>query len=168
MVMAKTKEQKAEIVQKLEDAFKNATSTVFLHFSGVSVADESVLRRELRGQEVRYVVAKKTLIRRALENLGHKHADVPFDGEVAVAYGGGDDSTLAARLIYEAGKKLADRLVILGGLFEGKLKNRIEMQEIATIPAMLVLRGMFVNVINSPIQGLAVALKAIADKKGAN
>ena len=165
--MAKTKEQKADIVQKLESAFKDATSSVLVHFRGVSVAEETALRNELRNNQVKYFVAKKTLIRRALENLGHAHANVPLDGEVAVAYGGGNDATAAARLVHETGKKLVDKLSILGGIFEGKLKNQLEMQEIATIPSVPVLRGMFVNVINSPIQGLAIVLKAVADKKGA-
>ena len=162
--MAKTKEQKAEIVAKLEEAFKGAASTVFLHFRGVSVADETALRRGLRADEVKYVVAKKTLIRRALENLGHKASDLSLDGEVAIAYGGGADATAAARLIHDPGKKLVDKLVILGGIFEGKLQGQAQMQEIATIPSMPQLRGMFVNVINSPIQGMAIVLQAIADK----
>ena len=72
-----------------------------------------------------------------------------------------------ARLIHEFGKKLADRLVILGGIFEGKFVGQAQMQEIATIPSIKVLRGMFVNVINSPIAGLAIALKAVADKRSA-
>ena len=69
--------------------------------------------------------------------------------------------------MHEFGKKFVDKLVILGGIFEGKLVGQAHMQEIATIPSMQVLRGMFVNVINSPIAGLAVALKAIADKRSA-
>jgi len=123
------------------------------------------MRRALRGDGVSYFVAKKTLMRRALEKLGHAHQSLPLEGEVAVAYGGGEDATLAARLVHEFGKKLADKLTILGGIFEGKLVGQAHMQEIATIPSMQVLRGMFVNVINSPIQGLAIALNAIAQKK---
>lgn len=163
--MAKTKQQKGVIIDKLEDAFKNATSSVFLHFTKVTVAEESAMRRALRKDEVLYFVAKKTLIRRALEKLGHAHESLPLDGEVAIAYGGGTDSTVAARLVHEFGKKLVDKLTILGGIFEGKLVDGPKMQEIATIPSMQVLRGMFVNVINSPIAGLAIALKAVADKR---
>lgn len=164
--MAKTREQKAVIIDKLADAFKNATSSVFVHFTKVTVADESMMRRKLRADGVSYFVAKKTLIRRALGQLGHKHDDLPLEGEVAVAYGGGADATAAARLVHEFGRKFVDKLTILGGLFEGKLVGGAKMQEIATIPSMKVLRGMFVNVINSPIAGLAVVLKAIADKRG--
>ena len=174
--MAKTKEQKAVIVDKLEDAFKTAASAVFVHFTGVSVADETAMRRGLRSDGVSYFVAKKTLIKRALQKLGHlpapgssrqagKHDEVPLKGEVAVAWSVGDDATLSARLVHEFGKKLKDKLTILGGIFEGRLVGQGEMQEIATIPSMQVLRGMFVNVINSPIQGLAIVLNAIAQKK---
>lgn len=162
--MAKTKEQKGVIIDKLENALKNAASSVFVHFSKVTVAEESAMRRALKESKVSYFVAKKTLIRRALDKLGHKHDDLELGGEVAVAYGG-EDATVSARLVHEFGKKLADKLVILGGIFEGKLVGQTYMQEIATIPSMQVLRGMFVNVINSPIQGLAVALAAIAEKK---
>ena len=163
--MAKTKEQKGVIIDKLEDAFKTAQSSVFVHFTKVAVADESAMRRALRKDGVSYFVAKKTLMRRALERLGHKHENLPLEGEVAIAYGGAGDATAAARLVHEFAKKLTDKLVILGGIFEGKLVGQAEMQEIATIPSTQVLRGMFVNVINSPIAGLAVALKAIADKR---
>ncbi|OGG52838.1 50S ribosomal protein L10 [Candidatus Kaiserbacteria bacterium RIFCSPLOWO2_12_FULL_53_8] len=163
--MAKTKAEKGVIIDKLEDAFKNATSSVFVHFTKVTVADESAMRRALRQSEVSYFVAKKTLIRRALDKLGHKHEELPLEGEVAVAYGGGADATVAARLVHEFGRKMIDKLTILGGIFEGKLVGAAQMQEIATIPSMQVLRGMFVNVINSPIQGLAIALNAIAQKK---
>jgi len=163
--MAKTKAEKGVIIDKLEDAFKTGASSVFVHFTKVTVAEESAMRRALRGDGVSYFVAKKTLMRRALEKLGHAHQSLPLEGEVAVAYGGGEDATLAARLVHEFGKKLADKLTILGGIFEGKLVGQAHMQEIATIPSMQVLRGMFVNVINSPIQGLAIALNAIAQKK---
>ncbi len=163
--MAKTKAEKAEIIDKLADAFKNATSSVFVHFTKVTVADESAMRRALRNEGVKYFVAKKTLIRRALEKLGHAHADVPLEGEIAVAYGGAGDATAPARLVHDFGKKLIDKLSILGGIFEGALIDGPRMQEIATIPSMLVLRGMFANIINSPRVRFAVVLSKVAESK---
>lgn len=163
--MAKTKEEKQEVVKKLEDGLKHAASSVFVRFTKVKVAEESAMRKALKSDHVQYFVAKKTLIRRALNALGHTHDALPLEGEVAVAYGGGEDTTAAARLVHEFGKKMAGKLTILGGIFEGRLEGQAKMQEIATIPSMQVLRGMFVNVINSPIQGLAIALNAIAQKK---
>ena len=163
--MAKTKAEKAVILEKLENALKSGASSVFVHFSKVTVAEESAMRKGLRESGVSYVVAKKTLIRRALQNLGHKHDEMALDGEVAIAYGGGEDATLAARLIHQWGEKMTDKLAILGGLFEGALKGQAEMREIATIPPMDALRGMFANIINSPLQRFAIALGEVAKTK---
>lgn len=164
-VMAKTKAQKKEVIDKLEGAFKTAISTVFVGFTGLTARDETAMRRELREGGVSYTVAKKTLIKRALEGTGHK-GETQLDGEVAVAYTKEGDVTAPARLVHSFGKKWAGKLSILGGIFEGKLVGAQEMNEIATIPSMQVLRGMFANVLNAPIAGLAIALSALAQKKG--
>ena len=158
--MAKTKEQKKEIVAKIESALKGAASSVFVHFKGVTVADESKMRRAFRADGLGYTVAKKTLIRRALDNLGHVHEHVPMDGEVAVAYNtGSEDPTLPASRIYKFGKDVGgDKITILGGIFEGKFVDAVAMNEIATIPSILVLRGKLANLINSPLQRIAVVL----------
>ncbi|OGG45613.1 50S ribosomal protein L10 [Candidatus Kaiserbacteria bacterium RIFCSPHIGHO2_01_FULL_50_13] len=163
--MVQTKEQKKAIVEKLENAFKSAASVVFVHFRGVSVADESAMRRELRSAGVSYTVAKKTLIRRTLDALGLPADDVKLEGEVALAYGGGDDSTLTARLVHRFGEKLGGKLAILGGIFEGKLVGQAYMQEIATIPPMETLRAMFAQLINSPRVRFAIVLSKVAEKK---
>jgi large subunit ribosomal protein L10 len=163
--MAKTKEQKAVIIDKLEKAFKEGSSSTFVHFSKVTVAEESAMRRALRKDGVSYFVAKKTLIRRALDKLGLQHADLPLEGEVAVATASGEDATASARLIHEFGKKLTDKLSILGGIFEGKIVDKSQMQEIATIPPVATLRAMFAQVINSPRQRFAVVLSKVAEKK---
>ncbi len=165
--MAKTKAEKAVVIEKLVDGIKNAASATFVHFNKVSVADESTMRRALKADNVKYMVAKKTLIRRALEQLGHKHEELPLEGELAVAFGGGDDATASARLVHEFGKKFADKLAIVGGIFDGKLVDAKTMQNIATIPSMDVLRGMFAQVINSPRSRFAIALSEVAKKKTA-
>lgn len=165
-----TKQQKVELVKKLEDAFKNSVSTVIVHFKGVNIGEETQMRRELRAAGVKYTVAKKTLIKRAFEALGHKTDEVAMDGEIAVAHGGGDDATAAARLMHEYGKKFLNdkkesKLAILGGLFEGKLVGMEMMREIATIPSMQSLRGMFANIVNSPRQRFAIVLSKVAESK---
>jgi large subunit ribosomal protein L10 len=163
--MAKTKAEKAVIIDKLEKGMKEAVSTVFVHFSKLTVAEETKMRRSLKSAGVSYTVAKKTLIKRALEALGHSADSIALDGEVAVAYGGGDDITAAARLVHEAGKTLADKISILGGIFEGKLADATHMREVATIPPMDTLRAMFAQVINSPRSRFAVVLSEVAKKK---
>jgi large subunit ribosomal protein L10 len=164
--MAKTREQKKEIVEKIEGALKGAASSVFVHFKGITVAQESKMRRAFRAEGLGYTVAKKTLIRIALDKLGHDHQGVPMDGEVAVAYNVGSiDPTLPANRIHAYGKEVgAEKVTILGGIFEGKFVDAAAMQEIATIPSLLVLRSKLVNLINSPLQRMTVVLDQRAQK----
>ncbi|MBA3789245.1 50S ribosomal protein L10 [Patescibacteria group bacterium] len=164
--MAITKAKKGEVVAKIADAIKDATSVVFVHFKGFSVEDTSVMRRALRNDGVGYMVAKKTLIRHALAGKGYTGELPELPGEIALAWNAGDP-TLAARDIYEHGKKYKDALSIVGGIFEGVYQDAGAMNSIATIPPVPVLRGMFVNVINSPIQGIVVALDKIRELKAA-
>ena len=165
--MAKTKQQKQEIVEKLTSGFKSAASTVFVSFTRVTVAEESVMRKALREAGVKYVVAKKTLIDRALKAAGHT-LDGDLPGEIAVAYNTttDGDASAPARLIHEFAGKFKDKLVIAGGVFEGMLRSAVAMQEIATIPSMDVLRGRFANVINSPLTRFAVVLSKVSETKG--
>ncbi len=162
--MAITKDKKRDIIAKLDEAFKEATSITFLSFTKLTVANASKMRKELAQAGVRLYVAKKTLIRKALENQGYKGTVPELPGEVAIAWTS-DDITAPARGIYDHSKKLKGMLSLIGGVFEGSFVDAKAMTEIATIPPMPVLRGMFVNVINSPIQGLVIALDKIREKK---
>jgi len=163
--MAKTKEQKTEVIKKLTDAVKEASSVVFVNFHGLGVTDISEMREALKEQDVEYFVAKKSLTRRVLEGAGLE-GDIPaLDGELALAWS--DDQVAPARGIQEFVKKHKERLSILGGIFEGRFMGKEEMTVIASIPSLQTLYGQFANVINSPISGLVVALGQIAEKKEA-
>jgi len=163
--MAISKDKKRAIVAKLTDAFKEASSVVFVGFSKLSVKDASLLRKELLQAGVRYYVAKKTLIRLAIKQYGYE-GQIPYlPGEVAVAWTATEEITGPARGVYEYGKKLKGALTLLGGVFEGMFADAEKMTALATIPPMIVLRGMFANVINSPIQRLVIALDQITKKK---
>jgi len=164
--MAITKAKKQEVIAKVADAVSDATSVVFVGFKGLSVGDTSAMRRTLRNSDIGYLVAKKTLIRRALADKGYQGTMPELPGEIAMAWSRGD-ATLPAREIFEHGKKHKDALTIVGGVFDGVFVDAAGMRAIATIPPLPVLRGMFVNVINSPIQGLVIALDKIAEKKAA-
>jgi large subunit ribosomal protein L10 len=164
--MAITKQKKQDIVLKLDESLKNAVSIVFVHFKGLKVADTSAVRKSLKSEGIGYYVAKKTLIRRALTTKGFEGTMPELPGEIALAWSD-QDPTVSARGIYDFGKKHKGALSIVGGVFEGSFMDAASMTAIATIPPLPVLRGMFVNVINSPIQGLVVALDKISEKKAA-
>lgn len=161
--MAITKAKKEDIVAKVAKALENAVSVVFVRFNKITVADTSAMRRQLKTDGVGYYVAKKTLLKRVLADKGYTGELPDLAGEVAIAWTN-DDATAAARGVHEFGKK-HEGLSILGGIFEGAYLDAAGMKAIATIPSVPVLRGMFVNVINSPIQGLVIALDQIREKK---
>jgi large subunit ribosomal protein L10 len=163
--MAITKDKKREIVAKLTDAFKESSSVAFLGFTKLTVKDSSKMRKQFAEAGVRLFVAKKTLIRKALESQGYAGSLPELPGEVAIAWTTTDDVTAPTRGVYEFGKKLKNVLTLLGGIFENSFIDAKAATAIATIPSVPVLRGMFVNVINSPIQGFVIALDKIREKK---
>lgn len=164
--MAISKNKKRDIVAKLTDAFKEASAIAFVTFSKLTVKDASRVRRELADAGVRYYVAKKTLIRLALTQKGYEGAIPELPGEVAVAWTTTEsDTTAPARGVYDLGKKLKGAITLVGGVFEGAFADAQKMVGIATIPPMPVLRGMFANIINSPIQRFAISLAEVAKLK---
>lgn len=162
--MAITKDKKREILAKITDALTEATSVAFVGFNKLTVAEVSALRKELRNAGVKYYVAKKTLLKRALADRGYAGEMPELPGEIAIAWTA-EDITAPARGVYSFGKKLKGVLSLAGGVFEGAFADKVKMTEIATIPPIPVLRGMFVNVINSPRQRFAVALSEVANTK---
>ena len=162
--MAITREKKSEILAKLSTILDEAKAMVFVGFKGISGGDTAEMRQTLRDEDVKYFVVKKRLIKKAIADKGISGNLPDLEGELAIAYTTSEDTIAPARLIHEHAKKY-EGLSILGGIFEESLSDAAKITELATIPPMLVLRGMFVNVINSPIQGLVVALGQIADKK---
>ena len=161
--MAISKEKKIEIVEKLKKAFKDAKSLVFVNFRGLKVGDTTSMRRDLKDKGISYTVAKKSLTDRVLDGekfLGEKPV---LEGELALAWG--EDLVSPAREIYAFKKKFPENLKILGGVFESRFMSSLEMEDIAQIPTLEVLRGKFVNIINSPIQRLVIGLNEISKIK---
>jgi large subunit ribosomal protein L10 len=161
--MPRTKVEKKEILEKLENIVKDAQSMVFVNFHGLNVAETTQVRRKLKSEKVGFFVSKKSLTRKVLEAKKIQGTLPSLDGEVGLAYG--LDLIAPAREVYEFQKKYKGHVTILGGVFEGRFMSKEEMMGIALIPTQDTLRSMFLNVINSPIQGLAIALDQIAKKK---
>lgn len=165
--MAITKQKKVELLASMKDRLANTKSIVFVNFKALSVADTKTLRRKLGAENVGYFVTKKTLAKRVLNDLGAKGEMPELPGELAIAYG--EDLLAPARETYGFQTSPRDKgsIAIMGGIFDGEYKNQSEMMAIATIPPLQTLRGMFVNIINSPIQRFAVVLNQVAESKGA-
>ncbi|MDP2593327.1 MAG: 50S ribosomal protein L10 [bacterium] len=161
--MAITKQKKAEVLEKLKKIIRDSSNVTFVNFHGLSVKEAEELRKTLREASVTFFVAKKTLAKKALSEEKVSGELPILDGELALSFGA--DQIAPSREVFAFQKKLENKIAILGGIFEGRFKNKQDMTEIAAIPPANTLKGMFLNVINSPIQGLVVALGKISEKK---
>jgi large subunit ribosomal protein L10 len=161
--MAITRQKKEEVVAKVSDIAKSAKTLVFANFKGLTVAEQNEMRKALRGVGVGYVVAKKSLLRLALEKAGYTGQAPALDGEIALAYGA--DEIAPARELNTFVKKFGEHLAFAGGVFGGAFVGKDEITAIASIPGMETLRAMFAQVINSPRQRFAVVLSQVAEKK---
>lgn len=161
--MAITRKKKEEIVAKVSDITKSAKTLVFASFKGLTVAEQNEMRKALRTQEIGYVVAKKSLLRRALDAGKYEGTAPEMVGEVALAYG--QDELAPARELATFVKKFGEHLAFVGGVFGGKYVDKEEIASIAAIPGLETLRAMFAQVINSPRQRFALVLSEVAKKK---
>ncbi len=172
--MAKTRVQKEALLQELRDYFSRAKSTIFVQVNRVSVNDINDFRSKCHDKDVKYLVAKKTLL-----SLIAKETELPFskealDGQVSVVFGFRDEVT-PAKLVAEFGKT-HDAVSFVGGILDRKFFSREDMIALAKLPsreellAKLVftfnasISGM-VNVLSGPIRGFTVALNHIAESK---
>jgi large subunit ribosomal protein L10 len=155
-----TLDKKKELVAGLEKSLKGANSIVFVKFNKLTVSDVNALRRGLQEEKVGYMVSKKSLLKRAMDAQGYTGEMPEMLGQTAIAFS--EDLLASAREVFAFAKTHKENVEIIGGVFEGKYMNASEMLSIATIPPLQTLRGMFVNLINSPIQRFAVVLDQIA------
>lgn len=160
--MAITRNKKEEIVEKLKQVTSNP-AVVFVNFHKLPVALATEIRSTLRQTGIGYFVAKKSLIRRAFDDSKIEGELPSLDGEIAVAFG--EDPLAPAKSIYQFQKANADKLKIVGGVFEGKYVDASFMNQLATIPSQEVLYGQLVGMMTWPMRGLVVTLSQIAETK---
>lgn len=161
--MARTKAQKKELIEKLGTIMNGAKSLVFVNIHGLKLENAAAMRRALKSEGVGFFVAKKSLTSLALAEKKYQGTAPELIGEFGFAYG--TDLVAPARGVHEFQKKFKDQVSIVGGVFDAKYMTKDEMVAIASIPPLQTLYGMFVNVINSPIQGLVIALDQVSKKK---
>jgi len=157
-----SKDKKKEILEKLKHVGASK-ALAFVNFHGLTVANATELRRKLKESGVSYLVAKKSLAKKALGEAGISGAVPELAGELGIAYG--DDVVAPAREIFSFQKKFENRVSLLGGVFEGKFIGAEEVKALALIPPLQILRAQFVNLVNSPSKGLVMVLDGIAKKK---
>lgn len=162
--MPKTKSQKTEIIKKLEDDITRMKSAVMFNFSGIPVKAINKLRDNCRAEGLDYLVAKKTLLKRALAAKGFTNiSDKDFGGEIAALFSF-DDEVAPARVVAAFAKE-NEKAKFAGGIFQGEYIDTQKVIELSKIPSRLELLAKLVGCISNPLSGIARVLNAIKENK---
>ena len=161
--MAKV-ELKQPVVQEIAEKIKDAQALVLVDHRGLTVAQDTELRKKLREEGVTYKVYKNTMMNFAFEGTDFAQLKDLLNGPSAMAVSTTDPAA-PARVLYEFAKK-AKALEIKGGVIEGKFYDAEAMTEIASIPSREVLLSRLLGSMQSPITNLARVLNQIAEKDG--
>lgn len=172
--MSANRDAKVQLVQDIKERIQNAKSVVLVKFSGLTVAEDTELRREFRKNNVEYKVLKNTLVKRAFNDMGVTDFDDDLNGPTSVAFGA--DETGASKVIVEAAKKYQDKVSVKSAFVDGGKVDAKGVQELANMPSkeQLIAKMLgsmqapltnFVGVLTAMPRGLVVALNAVAEKK---
>ena len=165
MPNAKVLSEKQAIVEALAQRIQNAGAGVLVDYKGITVAEDTALRTELRKDGVDYTVVKNTLTRKALDKLGMNELDSVLSGTTSLATTE-NDPIAPFRILSDYSKKLGERFNIKTAFMEGKVLSESEIAEMAELPSKDALYAKVLGTMIAPITGLAVCLGQILEQKG--
>lgn len=150
--------EKVKKVAALTDLFKASPSVAVTDYVGLTVADMTVLRKELREAQIKYLVAKNTLLRLAAKDAGTEMINEFLEGPTAIAFTG-DDPSRMAKILYDFGKD-HQKPEIKALVIDGVLYSGADTERIAKLPSRDELIAMMIGTIEAPIQEIAGAVEA--------
>lgn len=155
--------KKAEAVKNVNEMLTNAETAIVVDYRGLTVAEVTDLRKQLRDAGVKMMVIKNKILERAVEGTDYEDLKSTFVGPTAVAFSD-EDAIAPAKIL----KKFADdheALEIKGGFIEKKVQTLDKINEYATLPSREDLLSMLASALQDPMRKIARAVKAVADKK---
>ena len=161
--MAKV-ELKQPVVDEIKAMLEGAAGAVIVDYRGLTVEQDTQLRKQLREAGVAYKVYKNTLIKRAAEGTDFAALAPQLEGPTALAVSK-EDATAPARILANFAKT-ADKLELKGGVVEGTYYDAKAINVIASIPSREVLLGRLLGSMQSPIANFARVINQIAEKNG--
>lgn len=156
--------QKQKFVADLAEKLKNAAGGVLVDYKGISVEDDTKLRKDLREAGVEYFVVKNTLLKRAAEAAGLEGLDEALTGTTAIALSN-EDIIIAPKLLNEKAESSKENFNIKLGFVDGKVITKEEVVAYAKLPSKETLLSQLVFMLQSPIQRLAIAVSEIEKKQ---
>jgi large subunit ribosomal protein L10 len=156
-------ETKKVQVQEIAEKFQAAASVVVVDYRGLTVAQVTELRKQLREAGIEFKVYKNTLTRRATEIVGVDGINEFLTGPNAVAFSN-EDVVAPAKIINEFAKK-NEALEIKAGIIEGNVSSADDVKALAELPSREGLLSMLLSVLQAPVRNFALATKAVAEQK---
>lgn len=163
MPSAQVVEKKQQIVNDLAEKFQNAQACVIVNYAGITVENDTALRKELTAAGVKYSVIKNTLIKRACEKTGYTDLTGVLEGMTAVATSD-TDPVAAAKILSNYAEKI-ETFEIKAGFVDGKVLDKDGVNELAKLPSKEVLIGKVLGSLQSSLYSLAYVLQAVVDKE---
>lgn len=160
--MAKAIEAKKAKVAQIKELISNATSVVLVDYKGLTVAQDTEMRRAFREAGVNYKVLKNTLTLRAFQELGVEGLESVFEGPTAVAFS--NDEVSAAKIVRESVEKYK-KMSIKGGYMDGKVMSVDEVKALSYIPSREQLIANLLGMLTAPMRKLAIVLDQAAKQK---
>ncbi len=165
MPSAKVLEQKKQMVADLVDCLNNSVAGVVVDYKGITVADDTKLRKELREAGVKYTVVKNTLLGLAAKSAGLDDITNVLEGTTAIAISP-EDQTAAARILQKYADASKGKFSIKSGYLDGKVIDLAMIESLAKLPSRDILLATVCNAFNAPIAAFARVIQAVVDKGG--
>lgn len=156
--------KKAEAVKNVNELLTNAESAIVVDYRGLTVAEVTDLRKQLRDAGIKMMVIKNKILERAVEGTDYEDLKSTFVGPTAVAFS--DEDPIAPAKILKNFADDHDALEIKGGFIEKKVQTLDKINEYAMLPSREDLLSMLASALQDPMRKIARAVKAVADKKG--
>ncbi|MFB5763476.1 50S ribosomal protein L10 [Paenibacillus medicaginis] len=163
MANAKVIQAKQETVEAVTAKLRESATTVVADYRGLTVAQVTELRKQLREAGIEFQVLKNTLLRRATAAAELTDLDSALTGPTAIAFSA-DDAVAPAKILNDFAKK-NDALKLKGGVLEGRVVSSEEVKALAELPSREGLLSMLLSVLQAPVRNFALAVKAVAEKE---
>ena len=154
--MSAALEEKKQLVEEIKSKISDAKSVVIVDYKGLTVFQDTELRKTLREANVEYRVLKNRLVQKAFNELGYTDFDEALNGPTAVAFANGDP-VAPAKILLESADKYK-KMAIKCGMIEGSYITEDGVKELATLPPKEVLVAKLLGTLEAPISGLARVL----------
>lgn len=161
--MSNVIEMKKQHVSEIAEQFKNSVSTVIVDYQGLSVAEATELRKQLREAGVEFHVYKNTMVRRAVAEAGIEGVEDYLTGPNAIAFS--NEDVIAPAKVLHAFSKNAEALEIKAAVIEGEITSAEDVKKIATLPSKEGLVSMLLSVLQAPVRNFAYAVKAVGEQR---